>query len=171
MARYDLLSSDDLDRTLTEAVPLYGELQPDGRERLMSMARHLSARGWTPEAVVASLRSTAAVLMEEATTSASPLERPEVRAFMVRHGADALANGKTPHMVRETRAKERETLREMVLERIRAARGAYARHEAKRVRRDLLHIDQRELRRVLGREADDLCAQINELVRRTGARL
>ena len=68
---------------------------------------------------------------------------------------------------RERKREERDRLQMNTLRLIREARQARGRHEVKKTRNMLLKVDQRELRRLLGSEGDDLCRQINTWLRST----
>jgi len=60
---------------------------------------------------------------------------------------------------------ERERLQQKTVSAIRAARCSRGRHEIKKTRSVLMKIDQRALRHRLGREGDELCREINTILR------
>ena len=49
------------------------------------------------------------------------------------------------------------------------ARRSKARHEIKKTRNVLMKIDQRHIRRTLGREGEELCNEINRILRKLSA--
>jgi hypothetical protein len=125
-----------------------------------------------PSFILSGVRATADVLddLESIPPPDDVMQREEVRRFIAENRAMNGSRGRH-QPERETRRSERDRLFEFVTRSIRAARSAKARHEVKKTRRDLLRIDQREVRRVLGRDADDLCHQINTILRATAGML
>jgi hypothetical protein len=144
-------------------------MTPEARRvQLLRLTRALLARPWPTPFILSGVRSTADVLgdLETIPPPDDVMLREDVRRFIAENRATNGARGR-PQPQRETRRAERDRLFEFVTRSIRAARSAKARHEIKKTRRDLLRIDQREVRRVMGRDADDLCHQINTLLRST----
>jgi hypothetical protein len=156
---------------LTERLPDL-ETTPEARRvQLLRLTRALLDRPWPTSFILSGVRATADVLddLESLPPPDDVMQREEVRRFIAENRGSQGPRGRFPQPERETRRAERDRLFEFVTRTIRAARSAKARHEVKKTRRDLLRIDQREVRRVLGRDADDLCHQINTILRATAA--
>jgi hypothetical protein len=92
------------------------------------------------------------------------MQREDVRRFIAENAVPPSRHARIEPR-RETRQAERERLVRFTTTAIREARSAKARHEIKKTRNVLLRIDQRELRRVLGKDADEFCRQINTILR------
>lgn len=154
---------------VSKIVPFYHQLDSAERQRLCEMATSLQERGFPPAFVQSSLKSTAEVLRdlrEEEERPDNVLRREQVRRFMEENAA---VHPSPTHynQRRERKREERDRLQVNTLRLIREARQARGRHEVKKTRSMLLKVDQRELRRMLGREGDDLCRQINTWLRST----
>jgi len=151
-------------------VPFFSQMVPADRERLREIAADLQSRGLPAPFIESSLRSTADVLRElrsEEERADNVFRREEVQRFIQEN---AVADTSVPyHPRRERKREERERLQANTLRLLREARTARGRHEVKKTRSMLLKLDQRELRRVLGREGDDLCRQINTWLRTTAS--
>jgi ribosomal protein L16 Arg81 hydroxylase len=159
-----------LEALVERAVPKFGELAPEHRERLRSMAKELDARGMPGAFIEASLRSTAEVLRdlrEEETRPDNVFQREEVRRFVEEHAVPPEEQQRRFNLRRERKREEREQLHAHTCRLLREARQSRGRHEVKKTRNMLLKVDQRELRRMLGREGDELCRQINTWLRST----
>jgi hypothetical protein len=157
---------------ITERLPGL-EMTPEARRvQLLRLTRSLLARPWPTPFILSGVRATADVLddLDSIPPADDVMQRDEVRRFIAENRATHGARGRHQPQ-RETRRAERDRLFDFVTRSIRAARSAKARHEIKKTRRDLLRIDQREVRRVLGRDADDLCHQINAILRATAGTL
>lgn len=153
-----------------QAVPDFGQLPPARQERLRAMASDLLARGMPDAFVVTSIRSTAEVLQdlqEEETRPDNAFQREQVRRFIEENAVPTDAPTLRYGQRRERKREERERLHAHTVNLLREARQSRARHEVKKTRNMLLKIDQRELRRVLGHEGDELCRQINTWLRST----
>lgn len=153
-----------------QAVPTFAQLPQVQQERLRAMAGDLLDRGLPISFVVTSLRSTAEVLQdlhEEEARPDNPLQREQVRRFIEENAVPSEAPTLHFHQRRERKREERERLHANTVNLLREARQSRARHEVKKTRNMLLKIDQRELRRVLGHEGDELCRQINTWLRIT----
>jgi hypothetical protein len=163
--RYD---RDDLGCALLEYAEQLSESVPEGRERLMGMARSLHARGLPAQFIYAALRSSAAVLADDGEESASQeaMQRPEVRHFIEANTAES--DGVIDNR-KDVKSSERERLRQSIIAAVRDARRSKARHEIKKTRSVLMKIDQRHVRRALGREGEELCHEINRILRSTAA--
>lgn len=160
-----------LDTLLEKFVPFISQMSPPDRDRLREMAENLQGRGMPPAFVGSSLRSTAEVLRElrnEEDRVDNVFRREEVRQFIEQHAVTEPSRTDF-HPRRERKREEREVLQAHTVRLLREARTARGRHEIKKTRNMLLKLDQRELRRVLGKEGDDLCRQINTWLRSTSA--
>lgn len=158
------------DSLFERAVPQYSELAPEHRERLRQIAAELHGRGLPEAFIISSLRSTAQVLTDLREEEARPdnvFQREEVRRFIEANALPESEQGKRLVLRRERKREERESLHTNTCRLLREARQSRARHEVKKTRNMLLKVDQRELRRVLGREGDELCRQINTWLRST----
>lgn len=147
-------------------------LSPEDVERLAHIREDLRQRNLPDSFIRAALRSTADVLRDlrdESSHSQQVLRRAEVQQFIRENGT--LSEPGAPTMRKETRREEKERLQANVVILLRQARLSRGRHEVKRFRSQLLRIDQRELRRVLGGEGDELCRQINTWLRSTASAL
>jgi hypothetical protein len=94
-------------------------------------------------------------------------QREQVRRFIEENAVPSGAPTLRFNQRRERKREERERLHANTCSLLREARQSRARHEVKKTRNMLLKVDQRELRRVLGREGDELCRQINTWLRST----
>ncbi|MGV3720856.1 MAG: hypothetical protein ACO1SX_08090 [Actinomycetota bacterium] len=160
-----------LPKGLVERAALqFAELEPEHWERLRQMAAELHAKGLPEAFIISSLRSTAEVLAELREEEARPdnvFQRAEVRRFIEENALPDGEQSKRLVLRRERKREERESLHANTCRLLREARQSRARHEVKKTRNMLLKVDQRELRRVLGREGDELCRQINTWLRST----
>jgi hypothetical protein len=155
---------------IAQAVPEFDRLPPAHQERLQEMAADLLSRGMPSSFVVSSVRATAEVLQdlhEEETRPDNVFQREQVRRFIEENAVPTGAPTLRFNQRRERKREERERLHANTCNLIREARQSRARHEVKKTRNMLLKVDQRELRRVLGREGDELCRQINTWLRST----
>lgn len=160
-----------IDGLVEGCVPGFAELDPADRQRLQEIAAQLHQRGMPVPFIASSLRSTAGVLREireESERTDNVLQRESVRRFIEQNAVpDSTGHFRYPR--RERKREERDRLHVYTTRLLRDARQARGRHEVKKTRSMLLKLDQRELRRVLGREGDDLCRQINVWLRSTAA--
>ncbi|HEU4754864.1 MAG TPA: hypothetical protein VFU47_17275 [Armatimonadota bacterium] len=159
-----------LDAMLAHYVPFFDSLTTEHRGRLRAMAASLEERGMPPSFIGSSLRSTAEVLKEiheEETRPDNVFQREHVRRFVQENPAPPPA--RTFPNRNERKREERDRLLAHALRLLREARQARGRHEVKKTRNMLLKLDQRELRRRLGAEGDDLCRQINTWLRSNAA--
>jgi hypothetical protein len=150
---------------LSQEIDVIRRLRPEDQQRLVTMARGLAEGGMTLPFVFAGVRSSAEVLgdLEEAGSD-SVLNRPEVRRFLEENASTSDRVGPV-FRGNDVKRMERERLTQRVVGAIREARRSRGRHEIKKTRNALMKIDQRELRRRLGREGDDLCREINTILR------
>ena len=160
----------EIDSLIEQQVPSFRQLAPAHQERLRQMAVNLQERGMPPAFVASSLASTAQVLKElqaEEDREDNVFQRQEVRRFIEENAVpDARSLGRASPR-RERKREERDRLQASTIQLLREARLARGRHEVKKTRNMLLKVDQRELRRVLGGEGDELCRQINTWLRST----
>jgi hypothetical protein len=149
---------------LSQEIETLHRLRAEDQQHLVGMARGLLEQGMPFPFVRAGVSSSAQVLADLAEQeSESVMARPEVRRFI----EENVLPGRGGAVFRGSDVKraERERLHQKVVSAIRDARRSYGRHEVKKTRNVLLKIDQRELRRRLGREGDELCREINTLLR------
>jgi hypothetical protein len=150
---------------LTQEIDALRLLRAEDQQQLLEMARGLSESGMSLPFVLAGVRSSAEVLADlEEDCSESVLQRPEVRRFLEEN---AVAPGRIGPVFRgnDVKRMERERLMQRVVSAIREARRSRGRHEIKKTRSALMKFDQREVRRRLGREGDELCREINTILR------
>lgn len=151
---------------LCREVEVLQSLSPHDQERIRSIARGLMDRGMALSFIIAGIRSTAAVLadLEEAGEDAV-MTRPEVRRFVAENAAPAARPRSAVFRGNDVNPTERERLQQKTLAAIREARRSRGRHEIKKTRHRLMKIDQQQLRHRLGREGEELCREINTLLR------
>jgi hypothetical protein len=150
---------------LTQEIDALRLLRPEDQQRLLAMARGLAESGMSLPFVFAGVRSSAQVLVDLEQDGSDPvLNRPEVRRFLEENASTSDRVGPV-FRGNDVKRMERERLTQRVVGAIREARRSRGRHEIKKTRNALMKIDQRELRRRLGREGDDLCREINTILR------
>ncbi len=162
---------EDLDRFLEARVPGFRTFSPPDQDSLRQLAQNLFDRDAAEPFVVASLRSTADVLRELREDEEDPnsvFRRAEVQRFI---DENAVPRGRQGGFRSERKRQERDRLQGYIQDLLREARSARARHEVKKTRNLLMRLDQREIRRKLGREADELCRQINTVLRQQASML
>jgi hypothetical protein len=164
------VAKDDLERSLREYVDEIPDLTVERRGRILEMALDLHARRLPTPFIFASIRSTAAVLNEWERDGPGDgiMARPEVRDFIEANSSPAHEGGEIDTR-KDVKSGERERLRQSIIAAVRDARRSKARHEIKKTRNVLMKIDQRHVRRALGREGDELCHEINRILRATAA--
>jgi len=149
---------------LSQEIDTIRALGPEDQMRIVTLARSLAEREMALPFILAGIRSTAEVLADLEVSGADPvMSRPEVQQFLE---ANAPPAGRTA-VFRGNYVKrmERERLQQKTVAAIRAARCSRGRHEIKKTRSVLMKIDQRALRHRLGREGDELCREINTILR------
>ena len=158
------------DPAVAAAVPQFARLSAEDQQRLSAMAEDLRNRGMAEAFIRASLRSTAEVMRElHGEEGQDPVfQREHVKRFIEQHEVREPARGAVSPR-RERKREERERLQANVTQLLREARISRGRHEIKKTRNMLLKLDQRELRRLLGGEGDELCRQINTWLRSTAS--
>jgi hypothetical protein len=161
-----------LEALLEEQVPGLNRVPLDDQDRIRKMARDLHARRMPFPFILSSVRASLQVLQEirqDEERADNIYQRENVRRFIEENAVqEPRPRGRTQPR-RERRREEREQLQAQAARLIREARLARGRHEVRKTRNMLLKLDQRELRRQLGREGDDLCRQINSWLRSTAA--
>jgi hypothetical protein len=157
---------DRLWRYLAEQIPQLDHATEAQRDRLLCITRALIGRSMPTSVILSSVRSTAGVLddLDAPPHPDDVMQREEVRRFIAENAVPRTRRERL-EPGREARRTQRERLYNLTTAAIRDARSSKARHEIKKTRNVLMKIDQRELRRVLGKEADDLCRQINTILR------
>jgi hypothetical protein len=134
------------------------------------MALELHRRNLPDSFIFSGVRSAAAILteMEQEATPEELARREAVKQFIA---ANLPAPGETAEIDtrKDVKSGERERLRQSIIAAVRDARRSKARHEIKKTRNVLMKIDQRHVRRSLGREGDELCHEINRILRSTAA--
>jgi hypothetical protein len=159
-----------VDALLAQAIPDFADLAPEQQQRLREIAADLLGRSLPVSFIKTSLSSTAEVLRdlhEDETRPDNVLQREDVKRFIAENALPESEQRRHFHPRRERKREEREQLHANTCRLLREARQSRARHEVKKTRNMLLKVDQRELRRVLGREGDELCRQINTWLRST----
>lgn len=169
MSAPELAGRHTVESLIAAHVPFFNRLGAEDQERLRALAADLKGRGLPAGFIGASLESTAQVLRdlkEEESQSDNVFQRENVRRFIEEN---AVTPTLSPRFAprRERKREERERLFQHTQRLLREARQARGRHEVKKTRNMLLNLDQRELRRVLGADGDDLCRQINTWLRGT----
>lgn len=136
------------------------------QHRILSLARGLMDRGMPLSFILSGVRSTAEVLADLEDTGEDPvMTRPDVRRF-VEENATAPGRPRSPvFRGSDVKPSERERLQQKTVAAIREARRSRGRHEIKKTRNRLMKIDQRQLRHRLGWEGEELCREINTLLR------
>jgi hypothetical protein len=164
------VAEDDLVAVLKEFVDQLGGVSDTTRARAWEMALELHARRLPPPFIFAGIRSTAEILteLEQTMTPDEARRQRELRAFVA---ANTPVQGSVAEIDtrKDVKSGERERLRQSIISAVRDARRSKARHEIKKTRNVLMKIDQRHVRRTLGREGDELCHEINRILRATAA--
>jgi len=157
---------------IDKALEIGASLPPGDRERLAGIAQNLQARGMPRKFILSALRSTCDVMQDlhdEQQRTSELFERNHVRQFVEANAVTIPPRQERYTPRSERKREERERLQANAQQLLREARKARARHEIKKTRNMLLKLDQREMRRTLGGEGDDLCRQINTWLRSTAA--
>jgi hypothetical protein len=160
----------DLENALTEFVNGLPDLSPETRDRTRRIALRLHARRLPASFILASIRSSAAILTEmEQSVTVEDLSREQALREFVAANTPTGAPASEIDTRKDVKSSERERLRQSIIAAVRDARRSKARHEIKKTRNVLIKIDQRHVRRTLGREGDELCHEINRVLRATAA--
>ena len=162
-----------IDTTLmVQAIPKFRELNTEDQARLREIASNLRKRDMPWAFIASSLRATAEVMQDLREEDARPdnvFQREKVRRFIQENAVPDAGPGPRFQPRRERKREERDRLHAITWKLLREARQARGRHEVKKTRNMLLKVDQREVRRLLGTEGEDLCRQINTWLRSTSA--
>jgi hypothetical protein len=158
----------DLLSELSQEIVSIRFLGPEDQWRIVAMARGLAERGMALPFILAGVRSSAEVLADLEEVGSDPvMTRPEVKRFLEENvpppSRTSVFRGN------DVKRMERERLQQKTVAAIRAARCSRGRHEIKKTRSVLMKIDQRALRHRLGREGDELCREINTILRSMAA--
>lgn len=149
---------------LSQEVEVLHSLTPPDQQQIVALARGLLERGMAFPFILAGVRASAEVLAD--LEGEDPvMERPEVRRFMEANAVPSGRGGSVIFRGNDVKRTERERLQQKTVAAIREARRSHGRHEMKKTRNRLMKIDQRELRHRLGREGDELCREINSILR------
>jgi hypothetical protein len=152
-------------------IPEFEALAADSRAQLITMRENMQERGLPPALVIAGLKSTARLLLEQQAAQAPRVQSAHVRRFIEENNARTVI-GTSPETPRnESRRRSRDALHERVGNLLLMARQATRRHEILRARREMLALDQGFVRRALGPDGARLCDDINAWLMEAGARL
>jgi hypothetical protein len=152
-------------------IPEFEALAADSREQLITMRENMQERGLPPALVLAGLKSTARLMLEQQAAQVPRVETDRVRRFIEENNARTVA-GTSPEAPRnESRRRSRDALHERVGNLLLMARQATRRHEILRARREMLALDQGFVRRALGPDGARLCDEINAWLLEAGSRL
>jgi hypothetical protein len=163
---FSTTSDAQLLEALCREVEVLQHLNPRDQQRILSLARGLMERGMAHPFILSGVRSTAEVLADLEEAGPDPvMERPDVRRFVEENVAPAGRARSAVFRGNDVKPTERERLQQKTVAAIREARRSHGRHEIKKTRNRLMKIDQRELRHRLGREGDELCREINTILR------
>lgn len=157
------LGKKELAKFLEEQVDLFRELPKPDQDRLVSMAQVLIARSFPESFVLKGVASTASVMEDLRHAPGDIMESEHVRRF-IRENSIPEERHIPREPARETKREEREQFLESITSIISEARSVKSRHEIKKMRRVLLGIDQRCMRQVLGRDADEPLREIRQLL-------
>ncbi|HEY3283605.1 MAG TPA: hypothetical protein VGN26_15165 [Armatimonadota bacterium] len=148
----------------THSIPGFDCLGQEDQDRLLDMAEGQLEKRLPDVFVWAGVRSTSALLLEMSGSA----QDVSVRQFMEQNASSLRDAGSARTQPRrEVKLRARERLLESTRGLLREARSARQPHERKKMRRTLLGLDQRHLIRVLGREGQELCHQINDYLSRS----
>jgi hypothetical protein len=160
---FSTLSDAQLLAELSREVELLPHLSPRDQQQIVELARGLMERGMTLPFILAGVRSSAEVLAD--LEDDPVMTRPEIRRFVEENSPPPGGSGTAIFRGNDVNRTERERLQQKTVAAIREARRSHGRHEIKKTRNRLMKIDQRELRHRLGREGDELCREINTILR------
>lgn len=158
---------DGWDAWLTERVRTYRTLNPEDREQVQRGVRDLSSRNVPPTFLLSSARALARELAAQAEETDQPADA-ERQKFIEANALppdERISARRQPRS--EAKARERDAYLAGVRRLVREARSAHQPHERKRLRRELMGVDQKRLRRILGVEGVELSEQIRELLLRS----
>jgi len=159
------MTDEELGDLLSVRFTSFEELSQEDRKTVINMVRGLLRRGLSLQVVWAGVDSAIGLLLDLGPVSQEGLCRPKACAFLAE---TPQARESTHHhlsLPNEARRAGREQLLKATASLLQEARSAKNRHEIRKLRQELLRIDQGYLRRALGKPAEDLCHQINHLLR------
>ncbi len=150
---------------LASRISSFSLLEPEDQEEIVAMAQALKEKGLPPSFILSGARSTIRLLLQVKEEVEVPVPE-EVKSLL---GSSILPPYErvTPRQQprKERKAREKEGLQQFLWNLIKEAKSAKHPHERKKLRRDLLALDRGHIRRVLGREGQEICDQINLLLR------
>ncbi|MBW3622134.1 MAG: hypothetical protein KY468_01835 [Armatimonadetes bacterium] len=158
------LSSRELSDHLESRIRIYSTLDESHQEQILQSVHEMIARDMPPAFILSSARSLARQFAEEEEEAEQPTDSERQR-FIEENALppdERVSSRRQPRS--EAKAREREQFTANVRQLLREARAAKQPHERKKLRRMLLGIDRQKLRRVLGREGQDLSDQIQEIL-------
>lgn len=154
----------ELEQLFTSRIESYASLSDEDRGQLLQMAEEQLQSGLPEPFIWSGVRSTSDLLLGAAESQRDG----KVQQFM-KENAESLRSPTSPRTQprREVKQRARERLLETTRSLLREARAAKQPHERKKMRRSLLRLDQAHLVRVLGRDGQELCQQINDYLSRS----
>lgn len=157
-------SLEEVENFLQARIRILSFLSDSHREQVIRAAQEMMAKEMPPTFVLSSARSMARQFAEEEEETEQPLDS-DLQKFISENAIPAEEQVSAKRQPRsEAKAREREQFSANVRQLLREARSARQPHERKKMRRELMGIDQRRLRRVLGKEGQELSDQIREIL-------
>ena len=158
------LSPEELSSYLDSRIRILSVLNDAHREEILQAVREMVARDMPRAFVLSSARSLAQQFASEEEEAEQP-EDAERQRFIEENALPPEERVQPKRQPRsEAKAREREEFTANVRRMLREARSARQPHERKKMRRMLMGIDQQKLRRVLGREGQELSDEIREIL-------
>lgn len=145
-----------------ESITGFDRLTSHEQEQLHAMASSMIERELPPAVILSGLKSTIQLLLEQHEAETPRTATDPVQRFLAENNGSLVSHSSRAVPRRETKLVDRERLREQVRDLLRDAHASKRRHEIKRVRRDILALDQNHIRRTLGSEGDTLLREINQ---------
>lgn len=157
-------NSEDLRDFLASRIRSFSLLEPEDQEEILAMAQALKEKGHPPSFILSGIRSTIRLLlqMKEEVEPPVPEEVKSLLGSSILPPYERVTPRQQPR--KESKAREKEGLQQYLWNLIKEAKSAKHPHERKKLRRDLLALDRGHIRRVLGREGQEICSQINLLL-------
>ncbi|MCC6443143.1 MAG: hypothetical protein IT210_06755 [Armatimonadetes bacterium] len=160
------LSDDDLAGILEMRVEAFREMPEERQGEAVRVARGLIGKGLPLPVVWAGVEAAARLLPDTPPPAHDAMSAPRVREFMQSQPKARRSRARRRSPPNEVRRAGREHLHRATQSLLEEARRARSRHEIRKMRQALLKIDQSHLRRSLGKSAEELCFEINNLLRR-----
>jgi Xaa-Pro aminopeptidase len=157
------LDKKEMVKFLSERVERFNQLSKSDQDRLVSIAQVMSARHFSEEVILAGVNSTASVMEDLSPDPDDIMNSEQVQKFL-RENVTPERRKPPRRPAREVKQVEREDFLESINSTLREARSVKGRHEIKKMRRILLGIDQRNMRQVLGRDAEEPIREIRTLL-------